>query len=333
MAIINGTNGNDKEPYELKGTELADEIFGLGGDDTLVGFGGDDVLEGGTGADELFGSGGLDYASYKGSATGVQVILNEDLTAYANRGDATGDKLFSIEGVIGSASGDSLSGNSQRNVLRGEGGADFISASAGSDQLVGGGGNDELAGGFGDDELIGGDGNDTAGFSDYSHGPVVADLAAGTADSGELGGHDVLSSIENLLGSTYDDQLAGNAGANRLEGEEGADELAGRGGADRFYYYNRYDSMPTLPDHIFDFSRSQGDKIDLARVDANERAPGNEAFQFVGQAGFTGPGQLRSFQQDGHTIIEANTDNSTASTEMRIVLDPLVSLQATDFVL
>jgi hypothetical protein len=32
--------------YELKGTELADEIYGLGGDDTLVGFAGDDLFEG-----------------------------------------------------------------------------------------------------------------------------------------------------------------------------------------------------------------------------------------------------------------------------------------------
>jgi Ca2+-binding RTX toxin-like protein len=332
MAIITGTNGDDREPKELFGTELADEIYGLAGNDTLVGLGGDDVLEGGAGADELFGSGGLDYASYKASPAGVLIRLDDDLTGYADRGHATGDKLFSIEGAIGSAYGDTFYGNGQRNVLRGEGGADHLSGFNGDDQLVGGGGNDHLHGGGGDDELRGGDGNDTASFADYSNGPVVADLAAGTADSVWGGGHDLLFGIENLLGSTYDDRLLGNAGANRLEGEEGADELVGREGADRFYYYNRYDSMPTLPDHILDFSRTQGDKIDLARVDANEQAPGNEAFQFVGQAGFTGAGQLRFFQQDGHTIVEANT-YGTGGAEMRIVLDPLVSLQDTDFLL
>jgi Ca2+-binding RTX toxin-like protein len=333
MAIITGTNGDDREPKELFGTELADEIYGLAGNDTLVGLGGDDVLEGGKGADELFGSGGLDYASYKASAAGVQIMLHEDLTGTALRGDAEGDQLFSIEGAIGSAYGDTFYGNSQRNVLRGEGGADFLSGSSGNDQLFGGGGNDYLEGGSGDDELRGGDGNDTVTFADYSNGPVVADLAAGTADSTDPVGHDLLFGVENLIGSVYDDRLAGNAGANRLEGEEGADELVGQGGADRFYYYNRYDSMPTLPDHIVDFSRSQGDKIDLARVDANERAPGNEAFQFVGQAGFTGAGQLRFFQQDGHTIVEANTDNTTSTAEMRIVVDPQVALLDTDFLL
>ena len=53
------------------GPMLADQIFGLGGNDILIGLDGDDLLEGGAGADELFGSDGFDYASYKGSPTGV----------------------------------------------------------------------------------------------------------------------------------------------------------------------------------------------------------------------------------------------------------------------
>ena len=60
---------------------------------------------------------------------------------------------------------------------------------------------------------------------------------------------------------------------------------------------------------------------------------GNQAFQFVGQAQFTGAGQIRFFQQGGDTVVEANTTDATAGAEMRIVLDPLVTLQASDFVL
>ena len=92
MAIITGTIGDDKEPFELEGTSLADEIFGFTGNDTLVGFEGDDVLEGGAGADELFGSGGFDNASYKGSLGGVLVALYDN---NANYGDAAGDYLAS----------------------------------------------------------------------------------------------------------------------------------------------------------------------------------------------------------------------------------------------
>ena len=51
MAIITGTDGNDRynDPaypgnVELKGTNLADQMYGLAGNDELVGFDGDDLL-------------------------------------------------------------------------------------------------------------------------------------------------------------------------------------------------------------------------------------------------------------------------------------------------
>ena len=68
-------------------------------------------------------------------------------------------------------------------------------------------------------------------------------------------------------------------------------------------------------------------------IDADEPASGDQAFQFIGQSEFTGAGQLRFHQYDGHTFIEANTINATPGAELVIVLDPLTSLQAGDFVL
>src|SRR6187549_3478431 len=100
MAIIKGTNGDDKYPGELEGTAGADQIFGYAGNDVLIGFNGNDTLEGGAGADQLYGGDGLDLASYKSSPEDVTVFL-QDL--YAAGGDATGDTLSDIEGVIGSA--------------------------------------------------------------------------------------------------------------------------------------------------------------------------------------------------------------------------------------
>jgi Ca2+-binding RTX toxin-like protein len=58
---------------------------------------------------------------------------------------------------------------------------------------------------------------------------IDADLAAGTA-SGQ--GTDVLSSIENLIGSDHNDTLAGNGVANLIRGGTGDDEISGRGGND-----------------------------------------------------------------------------------------------------
>ena len=332
MAIITGTDGNDRYPdsVELKGTNLADQMYGLAGDDELVGFDGDDLLDGGPGADVLWGGYGLDLASYKGSPAGVTVFLNTSFGS-ATGGDGTGDILHEIEGAIGSAYGDFLLGDDQRNVFRGEAGTDRLIGLAGNDRLEGGGGNDNLNGGAGNDELLGDAGIDTAYFNG-SAGFVVADLATGTASGGPDVGSDSLAGIENLDGTIYNDRLAGNAGANRLRGIEGADELVGRGGADRFGYGYTEESTPTAPDRIRDFSRSQGDKIDLADIDANEQASGEQGFAFIGQKQFSAAGQLRFFQQDGDTFVQANTDG-TSGAEMTIRIDPLVSFQATDFVL
>ena len=350
MAIIIGTNGDDREPYELAGTGLADEIYGLGGDDTLVGFGGDDVLEGGAGADELFGSGGLDHASYRASPAGVQINLTSAFSAQG--GHATGDRLFGIEGVIGSSYRDLLYGDDQGNLLRGGGGDDLLSGLGGDDTLYGEGGNDLIGGGGGIDRLDGGDGDDwldggagddvleggagvdTASFeSSYNHVAVVADLASGTAYGGDPVGSDRLFGMENLEGTLYDDRLAGNDGSNALDGAQGADVLLGRGGADRFVYDQTYDSSAAAPDTILDFSRKQGDRIDLSGVDTNDQVPGDPAFQFIGQNPFTAAGQVRFFKAGGDTFVEVNTDDMAPGAEMRIVIDAVVPLHAADFVL
>jgi Ca2+-binding RTX toxin-like protein len=331
MAVITGTEGDDKYPYgtELRGTNGDDRMCGLAGDDSLVGFDGDDLLEGGADADELWGGYGFDYASYQGSPEGVYVLLySADGTDF---GDAAGDRLYSVEGVVGSACDDFLLGDDGDNVLRGGGGNDMVGGLGGNDALYGEAGDDVLEGGAGDDVLEGGAGSDTACFVLGMNAGVVADLASGTAQGGYVG-NDLLAGIENLQGSFRDDRVAGDKRANALEGAGGADMLEGRGGADRFVYGQDYDSRPAA-DRILDFSHKQGDRIDLRGVDADRQVTGDQTFTFIGQGQFNGVGQVRFFQQDGDTIIEANTTDATAGAEMRIVLDPLVSLQAGDFFL
>src|SRR5215213_9383233 len=356
MAIVIGTDGNDRynDPsypgnVELKGTNLADQMYGLAGDDELVGFDGDDVLEGGQGADVLWGGYGFDYASYQGSSpVGVSVSLyGSSGSAYG--GDAQGDILHEIEGVIGSAFNDGLGGNDQANVLRGEDGDDVLFGYGGDDTVHGGGGNDLIDGGAGNDRLDGGDGIDTidggsgddvleggagvdrAGFESAAAG-VVADLAGGTADGG---GHDLLHGIENLGGSYHDDRLAGDGGANRLDGNLGADVLVGRGGADRFTYRHGQDSTAAAPDVIVDFKRAEGDRIDLSGIDLSDEGGGYGPFQFIGQKAFSGVDQVqvRFFKAGGDTVVEVNLTDATAGAEMTIEIDPLVNFQATDFVL
>jgi Ca2+-binding RTX toxin-like protein len=193
----------------LKGGDGNDILDGRGGDDVLDAGAGDDRLTGGAGADVLMGGAGSDTATYAGSNAAVTIDLT---TGIGHGGDAEGDRLVSIENLVGSDYSDTLIGTSEANVLQG------------------GGGDDVLRGGGGADILDGGDGSDTADYATSSAG-VAIDLAAGTATGGDATG-DTLISIENVIGSAMADILTGDAGANRLVGGAGDDLLTGRGGAD-----------------------------------------------------------------------------------------------------
>ena len=287
-------NGNNGN-NTLNGTNLADEIFGRGGDDDLIGRNGGDTLEGGAGADELFGGSGFDFASYRNSGAGVLVDLAGIVPPVG--GDAAGDVFFSIEGVIGSAFDDEMQTGAAGGILRGLAGSDGLFGLAGNDRLEGGGGNDGLSGGDGNDTLSGGSGNDF------------------------------------VRGQFGNDTVNGGSGNDVVDGGGGTDRLAGQGGADEFDFDLQDDSKPQAPDRILDFSLAQGDKIDLVDLDANEQEAGNDAFQFIGQAQFTAVGQLRFFHRNGDMVVQADMSNATAGAELEIVLNGLVTLQATDFVL
>ncbi|MFC7737641.1 calcium-binding protein [Roseomonas sp. GCM10028921] len=112
-----------------------------------------------------------------------------------------------------------------------------IGATRGSafrDHLVGDAGDNWFRGEGGDDTIEGGDGIDLVSYWS-AEAAVTVDLAAGTASDG-LGGKDVLSSIENAVGSMiWSDKLYGSTGANRLNGYAGDDLLDGRDGADTLF--------------------------------------------------------------------------------------------------
>ena len=115
-------------------------------------------------------------------------------------------------------------------ILNGTDGDDRLVGTPGIDTLDGKGGNDVLIGLAGADSLEGGIGIDTVSYRD-SDARIEVSLVSGDG----LGGHaegDVLSGIENLDGSVYDDYLRGDAGDNVLRGGPGDDELLGFVGND-----------------------------------------------------------------------------------------------------
>ncbi|MDP3895478.1 MAG: DUF4347 domain-containing protein [Mesorhizobium sp.] len=236
---IENLAGSDGFGDTLTGTADANVLHGYGGDDILNGLNGDDTIFGGDGDDIITGARGADYidggngndtANYSNSGTGVYIVLGSGI-AYG--GHADGDTLINIENLSGSnsaTSGDSLTGSAGDNVIHGNGGDDIINGLNGDDSLFGGDGNDTITGGRGADLINGGDGIDTAVYSN-SGAAVNINLAAGTASGGHATG-DVLTLVENLIGSAHGDTLIGDGEANRLEGLAGADILDGGAGDD-----------------------------------------------------------------------------------------------------
>ncbi len=179
-----------------------DVLIGDAGKSDLFGGAGNDILIGLAGADLLSGGTGNDTASYAGSNAAVNVLLGGTSTG----GHAAGDTFQSIENLIGSSFGDVLKGDGGDNIIEGGGGGDAIS---------------------------GGPGSDTASYAGAATG-VFADLSRRQLNTGDAAG-DVYSSVENVLGSAFDDTLGGNALDNVLTGGAGNDQLMGYAGNDTLY--------------------------------------------------------------------------------------------------
>ncbi len=238
-----GGTGNDT----LSGDAGADRLWGGGGDDLLYGgtgndrlYGeaGDDTLAGGAGSDILDGGTGMDFADYSASGAAVNVDLG---SGTASGGDAAGDTLISVEGLIGSDFNDTLigadgystvPGDSYTSVIYGGAGDDYIDGRGGPDSLFGGTGNDVILGGEGDDTIYGGEGDDVlrAGpGDDIVFGGTGRDTIGGDSGNDSLSGGD---DDDLIYGGADEDTLHGDAGNDTLEGGQGRDLLYGGDGND-----------------------------------------------------------------------------------------------------
>jgi hypothetical protein len=73
---------------------------------------------------------------------------------------------------------------------------------------------------------------------------------------------------------------------------------------------------------ILDFTRAQGDKIDLAAIDANTHVAGNNAFHFIGAAAFHHvAGELRC---SGGIIRADVTGDAVADFEIHVNVATLI---------
>ncbi len=257
------------------------------------------------------------------------------------------NRIYGLDGndsVSGGALADLLDGGNGNDAVYGQAGNDTLYGRAGDDKLRGGAGNDSLEGGTGNDYLDGGTEIDTASYITATAGVSVNLSLTGAQNTGGAG-LDTLVSIENLIGSNFNDSLTGNAGNNVLSGLGGNDTLTGgdgnnqlTGGAGRdtlnggpgndLFKYNLASDSPagTGRDIIGDFSgagTTLGDQISLTDIDANTVATGNQAFSWIGSSAFTAAGQLRY----AGGVLQGNTDaDAAAEFEIQLVGTPALSV-------
>jgi len=222
----------------LEPPEADAPITGSNQIDMLQGTTDSDEFRATTGADTMVGHDGFDWVSYRDATAAVRLDLVQNSN---NSGLAQGHVFVSIEGLIGSAFNDQLTGDQHHNALHGGGGNDRLIGGLGDDTLVGGDGNDNLNGGSGADRLDGGAGRDRTSYRDSAVGLTV-DMAAPNLNTGEAAG-DVLVGIEEVEGSQFADLLLGDSLANVLLGLAGNDLLSGRGGNDTLWGGDGDDTM------------------------------------------------------------------------------------------
>lgn len=177
--LVNGTSVSNGDAAgdvlvsieEVKGSNYADVLkgrttTGTASAEKFYGSGGNDIIEGRTGGDYIDGGTAFDFASYETSNGSVSVVLaRTGFAGSAQLAHAAGDTLVSIEGLIGSAYGDTLVGNDANNELLGNGGNDLLTGMGGADNIKGGTGSDKIWGGTGRDVLAGETGSDTFVFA------------------------------------------------------------------------------------------------------------------------------------------------------------------------
>ncbi|WP_052213607.1 calcium-binding protein [Belnapia sp. F-4-1] len=151
-----------------------------------------------------------------------------DLTDGADTREITEDGSFSVQG---------LGGNDVITVRAGTTGPDRLVGGLGQDRLTAAETDDILIGGAGGDTLNGGLGSDTADYSTSGAALTISlttstTSTATTRPSGGDATGDVLSSIENVVGTGFADFISGNQLSNQLAGGLGADTVRGGAGAD-----------------------------------------------------------------------------------------------------
>ncbi|MGB1033449.1 MAG: calcium-binding protein [Primorskyibacter sp.] len=174
------------------GDDTSNNFRGLGGNDWFVGSAG--------GRERYFGGNGQDTVTYYFSNGPITASLNNgavvdgEQSGYGSKGDARRDLYFSIENLVGTTFGDTLTGNNDRNELSGLDGDDMIFAL---------GGNDLIRAGDGYDTVDGGAGSDTAILYGDRDDYILERTGVKSVTISKIDPYDITDSEGTVLGSGY----------------------------------------------------------------------------------------------------------------------------------
>jgi Ca2+-binding RTX toxin-like protein len=222
--IENATGGSGNDT--ITGNDLANRLDGGSGNDTItdgdgndtvLGGGGDDTFYAGFGADSYDGGRGSDVVIYGlGLTSGITINLANPA---ASTGSAQGDTFVNVEKIVGTNYDDTFVGDASAN------------------WFVGGYGNDTFEGGAGADTFDGGEESNTLSYA-HSGAGVSVNLMSNTFSGGDAEGDKIIGlshvvgnqafypSIQNVIGSAYDDVLVGSGTFSYVFGGDGNDTLS-----------------------------------------------------------------------------------------------------------
>lgn len=299
-----GDTDTIKNFEQYRGSLLADKMIGSGKDEQFMGVGGKDNIDGGGGWDELRYDRDQRFDGKKGIVVDLEKGKIRD-------GFGTIDTVKNIEAVFGTYFNDKFKGDAEDNHFRGFGGKDSFD---------------------------GGKGSDTVNFhfwDDLGQKGAVVDLRKTTGNilNDGFGNVETAKSIENLEGSEFADDftmgrvdgyLDGRGGDDRLAAGSGENWIRGSDGGDMFVFLSAAHSTAAKTDEIEDFSRKDGDRIDVSKV---------ADFDFIGKAKFSGGGAELNYQVKGDETFLYGDTNGDKKADFVVRLDGKFTLVEGDFIL
>lgn len=128
------------------------------------------------------------------------------------------------------------------------------------------------------------------------------------------------SGNDSMIGGTGKDTIDGGLGNDTIKGGAGSDQLKGGAGADVFQF-----ATTVGKDTITDFSKAQGDKIDVSALGFKS---------FIGTAAFTAANATNALRFDSATSTLQSSTNADVKAEFEVVLTGVkaADLDVTDFI-